>query len=93
MPCARKGRQVQALSGEADSRYRYARGNWELELSANHVKTPSVGFLLEIDGRMKTEFATREGAERGGLELKQRFPALQVRIYDAATQTRAEVQI
>jgi hypothetical protein len=46
------------------------------------------GFALEIDGRLKTEFSTREGAERGATELKRRFPMLQIRIYDAGTQSR-----
>jgi hypothetical protein len=62
-------------------------------MSANPFKLPTAGFSLEIDGRMKTEFATKEGAERGAIELKQRFPTLQVRIFDAATQTREEVRI
>jgi hypothetical protein len=50
------------------------------------------GFALEIDGRIKTEFDTREGAESGAIELKRRFPALQIRVYDAQTNSRHEVQ-
>jgi hypothetical protein len=53
---------------------------------------PSAGFALEIDGRIKTEFDTREGAESGAIALKRRFPDLQVRIYDASTKSRHEVQ-
>jgi hypothetical protein len=52
------------------------------------TELPKSGFALEIDGRLKTEFSTREGAERGAIELKRRFPLLQIRIYDADTQTR-----
>ena len=52
---------------------------------------PKTGFALEIDGRIKTEFSTKEGAVRGAIELKQRFPMLQIRIYDAATQSRHEI--
>ena len=44
---------------------------------------PKAGVALEIDGRIKTEFDTREGAETGAVELKRRFPALQIRVYDA----------
>lgn len=33
-------------------------------------------------GRLKTEFATRDGAKTGARELKKRFPMLRVRIYD-----------
>lgn len=53
---------------------------------------PSAGFALEIDGRIKTEFDTRKGAECGAIALKRRFPDLQVRIYDASTKSRHEVQ-
>jgi len=52
---------------------------------------PKTGFALEIDGRIKTEFTTKEGAEQGAIELKRRFPTLQVRVYDAQTQSRHEV--
>ena len=54
------------------------------------IELPKSGFALEIDGRLKTEFSTREGAERGAIELKRRFPMLQIRIYDADTQTRQD---
>ena len=54
---------------------------------------PTSGYTLEVDGRLKTEFATRDGAWAGGQELKKRFPALSVRIYDAQTRTREEVQL
>ena len=49
---------------------------------------PRTGFAVEIDGRIKAEFNTREGAENGGIELKRRFPALRIRLYDAETQSR-----
>ena len=49
------------------------------------------GFALEIDGRLKTEFSTKEGAEHGAIELKRRFPMLQIRIYDAAAQSRHDL--
>jgi hypothetical protein len=58
----------------------------------NHsAALPKTGFALEIDGRLKAEFATKEGAEKGAIELKQRFPMLQVRIYDALDHTRREI--
>ena len=41
---------------------------------------PDQGYALEVDGRMKAEFATRDGAKAGGEELKRRFPKLLVRI-------------
>ena len=49
------------------------------------------GYAIEVDGRLKAEFATRHGAQTGAEELKKRFPLLQIRIYDAQTKTREEV--
>ena len=54
---------------------------------------PTSGYALEVDRRLKTEFATRDGARAGGEELKKRFSMLSVRIYDAQTKTREEVQL
>jgi hypothetical protein len=55
------------------------------------IEPPKSGFALEIDGRLKTEFSTKEGAERGAIELQRRFPMLQIRIYDAGTQLRHDL--
>jgi hypothetical protein len=52
------------------------------------IELPKFGFALEIDGRLKTEFSTKEGAEHGAIELKRRFPMLQIRIYDAGSRDR-----
>ena len=54
---------------------------------------PSSCYRLEADGRLKAEFATKDGARTGGEELKKRFPMLQIRIYDAQTHAREEIQI
>jgi hypothetical protein len=37
---------------------------------------PASGYALEVDGRLKAEFATRDGAKTGAEELKKRFPML-----------------
>ena len=55
------------------------------------IELPKSGFALEIDGRLKTEFSTKEGAEHGAIELKRRFPMLQIRIYAAASQSRHDL--
>lgn len=52
---------------------------------------PDQGYALEVDGRMKAEFATRDGARAGGQELKKRFPMLRVKVYDAQAKTREEI--
>jgi hypothetical protein len=53
---------------------------------------PNTGYALEVDGRLKTEFETKEGAWTGAEELKKRFPMLRIRIYDAETKTTEEFQ-
>jgi hypothetical protein len=52
---------------------------------------PTTGYALEVDGRMKTEFKTQEGARVGAHELKRRFPMLRIKIYDAETRTKEEI--
>ncbi|XSC43396.1 hypothetical protein ACF1BQ_036255 [Bradyrhizobium sp. RDT10] len=52
---------------------------------------PTSGYALEVDDRLKAEFATKDGARAGGEELKKRFPMLQVRIYGAQTNAREEI--
>jgi hypothetical protein len=52
---------------------------------------PASGYALEVDGRLKAEFSTRDGARAGAQELKKRFPMLRIRIYDAQTRTREEI--
>jgi hypothetical protein len=54
---------------------------------------PASRYALEVDGRLKAEFTTRDGARAGAEELKKRFPMLQVRIYDALAKVREEVQL
>jgi hypothetical protein len=55
------------------------------------TELPRAGFAIEIDGRLKTEFATKEGAEQGAIELKRRFPTLQIRVFEAGTHARHEL--
>lgn len=60
------------------------------------VKTDSgaltvAGFAIEIDDRIKSEFATFDVATSGARELKVSFPHLQIRIYDAANKNRLNV--
>ncbi|MDD1520708.1 MULTISPECIES: hypothetical protein [Bradyrhizobium] len=46
---------------------------------------PLEGFAIIVDGHAKTIFLTREGARKAAVELKDRFPSIQIKIYDAAT--------
>jgi hypothetical protein len=61
-------------------------------MASRSNELPKTGFAVEIDPRIKAEFNTREGAESGAIELKRRFPALRIRLYDAETQSRHDVQ-
>lgn len=54
---------------------------------------PASGYALEVDGRLKAEFATRDGAKASAEELKKRFPMLCVRVYDAQTKTREDIEL
>ena len=50
------------------------------------------GFGLEVDGRMKTVFPTLLVAEKKARDLKEEFPMLQIKVYDAAEKTRTLVE-
>ena len=49
---------------------------------------PTTGYSLEVDGRLKAKFDSKEGARSGAEELKKRFPMLRVKVYDAVTRPR-----
>jgi len=55
-------------------------------------KAPTSGYSLVVDGHFKSHHDTVEAAEEAGMALKNRFPMLQVQVYDAATKTRSMVQ-
>ncbi|MHC2462501.1 hypothetical protein ACVIHD_001513 [Bradyrhizobium embrapense] len=57
-------------------------------MPGRHVELPKTGYAIEIDGIIKSEFATKKGAEEGAVELMRRFPNVRIRIYDAAEQIR-----
>jgi pyruvate/2-oxoglutarate/acetoin dehydrogenase E1 component len=53
--------------------------------------TISEGFGIEVDGQMKAVFDTKEDAEKEALELKTKYPMLQIKVYDAAQKTSAVI--
>jgi len=59
--------------------------------SANTV--PSEGYVLEIDGKFKSEFETSEAAMKSALELKKKYPQIQVNVYDAKEHARTLVEL
>jgi hypothetical protein len=54
---------------------------------------PSEGYVLEIDGKFKTECVTSAEALKAGLELKEKYPQIQVKVYDAKKRTRTPVEL
>jgi len=54
---------------------------------------PSEGYVLEIDGKLKSEFQTSEAALKSGLELKKKYPQIQINVYDAKERARTLVEL
>ena len=54
---------------------------------------PTEGYILEVDGKFKTAFESSEAAMKAGLELKTKYPQIQVKVYDAKKQTRTPVEL
>jgi hypothetical protein len=60
-------------------------------LPANAILTE--GYGLEVDGKMKSQHASSDAAFKAGLELKSKFPVVQVKVLDAKAQTRTIVEL
>jgi hypothetical protein len=54
---------------------------------------PTEGYGLEVDGRVKAQYDTAEAAAKAGLELKQKYPCVQVHVFDAKERTRTAVTL
>jgi hypothetical protein len=73
--------------------------NASADVSATRPKNPSAnlvpsdGYFLEIDGKIKTEYETSENALKAGLELKKKYPHIQVIVYGAKERTRTLVEV
>jgi hypothetical protein len=60
-------------------------------LPANAILTE--GYGLEVDGKMKSQHASSDAAFKAGLELKNKFPVVQIKVLDAKAQTRTIVEL
>jgi hypothetical protein len=60
-------------------------------LKANRI--PSDGYLLWVDGKLKTRYETVEEATSAGEKLKTSFPVVQVAVFDAITRTLTLVEL
>jgi hypothetical protein len=54
---------------------------------------PTEGYVLEIDGKFKAEYVTLQEAMKAALELKKKYPHIQVNVYDAKERTRTRVDL
>jgi hypothetical protein len=54
---------------------------------------PTDGFGLEVDGKVKSQYATAEAATKAGLAIKRNFPVVQISVFDAAKQTHTIVEL
>ena len=54
---------------------------------------PTEGYVIEVDGKFKSEYETAAQATKAGLELKKKYPQIQVKVYDAKKRTRALVNL
>jgi hypothetical protein len=54
---------------------------------------PSDGYVLAVDGKLKTRFNTSEEAMTAGLKLKQTYPVIQVAVFDAAARSYTPVTL
>jgi hypothetical protein len=52
---------------------------------------PSEGYVLEIDGKFKSKFETSAAAMKSGLELKKKYPQIQINIFGAKERTRTRI--
>ena len=53
---------------------------------------PTDGFVLTVDGKLKTRFETAKEAMTAASKLKETYPVIQVAIYDAAERTYSPVE-
>jgi hypothetical protein len=54
---------------------------------------PTEGYVLEVDGKFKSEYKSSEAAMKAALELKKKYPPIQVKIFNAKERTRTTVEL
>jgi hypothetical protein len=54
---------------------------------------PTEGYILEVDGKFKSEYESSAAAMKVGLELKKKYPQIQVKVYDAKERTWTPVEL
>ena len=54
---------------------------------------PIDGYGLAVDGKIKSHHMTSEAATKAGMEIKRKYPVVQVMVFDAAAGTRTPVEL
>jgi hypothetical protein len=57
------------------------------------IELQASGYILVVDGQLKTEFKTKDRAVEAARKLKSRFPWLQVKVYDADEKRSEEIEL
>ena len=61
--------------------------------SRARVDLQTSGYALVVDGLAKKEFDNRDSALEAARELKQRFPRLQVKVFDAEKKQSETIEL
>jgi hypothetical protein len=73
-----------------------------LEMTVQETKKPANlranampvdGYVLSIDGKLKTRYESAKDATAAGAKLKQTYPVIQVAVYDAAERNYTPVEL
>jgi hypothetical protein len=54
---------------------------------------PTDGFVLAVDGKLKTRFDTAKDATAAATKLKETYPVVQVAVYDAVERKYSPVEM
>jgi hypothetical protein len=54
---------------------------------------PNDGYVLLVDGKLKTRFNTSDEAMTAGVKLKQSYPVVQVAVFDATARSYTPVAL
>ena len=54
---------------------------------------PVDGFVLSIDGKLKTRYENAKDATAAGTKLKQSYPVIQVAVYDATARVYTPIDL
>ena len=54
---------------------------------------PSKGYILEVDGKFKSQFETSDTAIKSAFDLKKKYPQIKISVYDAKERTRTPADL